>query len=107
MKPHRIILIRHGECHANTDESKFATEPDYTIELTEKGVAQAREAGQKLRELVDEESMYFYVSPFWRTRSTFENIAAASRETSLNTARNLVCVNRNGDTFARMPSCSN
>ena len=41
MKPHRIILIRHGECHANTDESKFATEPDYTIELTEKGVAQA------------------------------------------------------------------
>ena len=56
MKPHRIILIRHGECHANTDESKFATEPDYTIELTEKGVAQAREAGQKLRELVDEES---------------------------------------------------
>ena len=23
MKPHRIILIRHGECHANTDESKF------------------------------------------------------------------------------------
>lgn len=75
MKPHRIILIRHGECHANTDESKFATEPDYTIELTEKGVAQAREAGQKLRELVGEESMYFYVSPFWRTRSTFENIA--------------------------------
>lgn len=31
---HRIILIRHGECHANTDENKFATEPDYTIELT-------------------------------------------------------------------------
>lgn len=77
MKPHRIILIRHGECHANTDESKFATEPDYTIELTEKGVAQAREAGQKLRELVGEESMYFYVSPFWRTRSTFENIACS------------------------------
>lgn len=106
MKPHRIILIRHGECHANTDESKFATEPDYTIELTEKGVAQAREAGQKLKELVGEESMYFYVSPFWRTRSTFENIASASRETSLNTARSLVCVNRNGDTFVRMPSCN-
>ena len=56
MKPHRIILIRHGECHANTDESKFATEPDYTIELTEKGVAQAREAGQKLKDLLGEES---------------------------------------------------
>ena len=75
MKPHRIILIRHGECHANTDESKFATEPDYTIELTEKGIRQAQAAGQKLKDLVGEETMYFYVSPFWRTRSTFENIA--------------------------------
>ncbi|EJX09902.1 hypothetical protein EVA_02009 [gut metagenome] len=39
MKPRRIILIRHGECHANTDECKFATEPDYTIELTEKALS--------------------------------------------------------------------
>lgn len=74
MKPHRIILIRHGECHANTDESKFATVPDYTIELTEKGILQAQEAGKKLKELVGDETVYFYVSPFWRTRSTFENI---------------------------------
>lgn len=74
MKPHRIILVRHGECHANTDESKFATEPDYTIELTENGIRQAYEAGLKLKELVENEPLYFYVSPFWRTRSTFENI---------------------------------
>ena len=51
-KPRRIILIRHGECHANTDKSKFATEPDYTIELTEKGIEQAREVRVKLKELV-------------------------------------------------------
>lgn len=75
MKPHRIILIRHGECYANTDESKFATEPDYTIELTEKGILQAQEAGKKLKKLLGEESAYFYISPFWRTRSTFEWIA--------------------------------
>lgn len=75
MKPHRIILVRHGECFANTDESRFATEPDYTIELTEKGITQACEAGERLKELVGEETMYFYVSPFWRTRSTFEHIA--------------------------------
>ena len=74
MKPHRIILVRHGECHANTDESKFATEPDYTIELTENGIRQAYEAGLKMKELVENETMYFYVSPFWRPRSTFENI---------------------------------
>lgn len=76
MKPNRIILIRHGECFANTDESKFASEPDYTIELTSKGIQQAKEAGIKLKELVGDESLYFYISPFWRTRSTFENIAA-------------------------------
>lgn len=60
MKPKRIILIRRGECHAN--------------ELTEKGVEQARKAGQNLKKMVGTESLYFYISPFWRTRSTFENI---------------------------------
>lgn len=77
MKPTRIILIRHGECHGNTDESRFATVPDYTIELTENGIQQAVKAGEKLKQVVGEESMYFYVSPFWRTRSTFENIVRA------------------------------
>lgn len=77
MKPHRIILIRHGESCANTDESMFASQPDYTIELTEKGLEQARTAGRKLKELVGNETCYFYVSPFWRTRSTFEQVAAA------------------------------
>ena len=56
MKPQRIILIRHGECFANTDESKFATEPDYTIELTDKGIQQAKDAGVKLKCLVGNET---------------------------------------------------
>lgn len=73
----RIILIRHGECHGNRNLEQFATVPDYTIELTDKGREQATEAGKKLKELVKEESMYFYISPFWRTRSTFELIAKA------------------------------
>lgn len=75
MKPKRIILIRHGECDANIDEDKFATIPDYTIELTEKGYQQALNAGKVLKGMVGEETLYFYVSPFWRTRSTFEAIA--------------------------------
>jgi broad specificity phosphatase PhoE len=81
MKPHRIILIRHGECHANTDESKFATEPDYTIELTEKGVAQAREAGQKLRERTTESIPHRGVSSPRTTRdgpSTARSLTAAA-----------------------------
>lgn len=77
MKPKRIILIRHGESAANIDKYLFGQVPDYTIELTENGRLQAQEAGRKLKELVSDESMYFYVSPFWRTRSTFENIVKA------------------------------
>lgn len=75
MKPKRIILIRHGESEANVDKYLFGRVPDYTIELTEKGRMQAREAGVRLKELVTDESIYFYVSPFWRTRSTFECLA--------------------------------
>ena len=47
MKPHRIVLIRQGECFANTDESKFTTEPDYIIELMEQRVSQACETGRR------------------------------------------------------------
>ncbi len=77
MKPKRIILIRHGESAANVDRYLFGQIPDYTIELTKKGYQQAQQAGVRLKELVGEESIYFYVSPFWRTRSTFENIVKA------------------------------
>lgn len=75
MKPKRIILVRHGESYANIDEHIFAHTPDYAIELTPRGCEQARDAGRKLKDLVGEETLYFYVSPFWRTRSTFENMA--------------------------------
>lgn len=77
MKPRRIILIRHGESEANVDRYLFGRVPDYTIELTERGRQQAEEAGRKLHELVGDEAMHFYVSPFWRARSTFECVASA------------------------------
>lgn len=77
MKPKRIILIRHGESEANVDKYLFGKVPDYTIELTDKGRSQAKEAGKRLKELVSDESVYFYISPFWRARSTFECIASS------------------------------
>ena len=77
MKPKRIILIRHGESEANVNKYLFGEVPDYTIELTDKGKDQAFESGRKLKELVGDESAYFYVSPFWRARSTFEGVTAA------------------------------
>lgn len=75
MKPKRIILIRHGESEGNVDKKMYNQKPDYSLELTQKGLNQALEAGKKLKEIVTDESLFFYVSPMWRTRSTFEQIA--------------------------------
>ena len=75
MKPKRIILIRHGESEGNIDKTIYAKIPDYTIELTEKGKEQAFIVGKELKEVIKEETILFTISPFWRTRSTFEQIA--------------------------------
>ncbi len=104
MKPQRIILVRHGESQANVDKYLFGKIPDYTIELTEKGCKQAIEAGQQLRDLVKEESLYFYVSPFWRARETFECIANAFPRTQFDYSEELDFASRNGDTSDRMKS---
>ena len=75
MKPKRIILIRHGKSVGNIDKTIYGRVPDYALELTEMGKQQAGEAGQTLKGIVQDESMFFYVSPMWRTRTTFEEIA--------------------------------
>ncbi len=75
MKPNRIILIRHGESEGNVNKHKYETSPDYTLELTAAGIAQAQNAGVQLQKIVGNESLFFYVSPMWRTRSTFENVS--------------------------------
>ena len=75
MRPKRIILIRHGESEGNIDHSIYARKPDYALELSEQGMKQAKEAGRELKDLIKEESAFFYVSPFWRTWRTYEQIA--------------------------------
>jgi broad specificity phosphatase PhoE len=75
MKPNRIILVRHGESEGNADKSVYGRIPDYTLELTEKGKQQAMLAGREIARVTHNESLFFYVSPMWRTRSTFEHIA--------------------------------
>ena len=77
MKPKRIILIRHGESEGNADPSVYNRKPDYALELSAKGLLQATRAGEELKSILKNESVFFYVSPFWRTRMTFEQIAAS------------------------------
>ena len=80
MKPKRIFLVRHGESEGNVDYGKYATVPDYQLHLTEKGYHQAVVAGQKLKRVIGEERIKFYVSTFWRTRDTFYGIMESFKE---------------------------
>jgi len=75
MKPKRIILIRHGQSQGNENPELHSEIPDYALELTTVGIAQANAAGALLKQIVGDESVFLYISPFWRTRSTAEQIA--------------------------------
>lgn len=72
--------MRHGESKGNLDYSAYTTTPDHQIPLTDSGQAQARDAGAKLRNLISTSSstnswrVYFYVSPYTRTRSTLREL---------------------------------
>ena len=75
MKPNRIILIRHGQSQGNEKPELHSKIPDYALELTPEAMSQARMAGVQLIQIIGNESAFFYISPFWRTRSTAEQIA--------------------------------
>jgi len=75
MKPDRIILVRHGESMGNVNKEIYKTVPDYALDLTEKGVNQAMWVGKEIHKLIGDVPIQYYVSPFWRTRRTFEHIA--------------------------------
>ena len=79
--PKRIILVRHGESEGNLDTAAYTTTPDPKIQLTESGLLQAQEAGARLHSLISSSNpsspewrVYFYVSPYDRTRSTLREI---------------------------------
>lgn len=80
-KPKNIVLVRHGQSQANVDKTIYKTVPDYALKLTPFGKGQALAAGQKIKTFleadgfVNNEEVQFYISPFWRTRQTYQLIA--------------------------------
>ena len=104
---HVFFFIRHGESEANVDTSKiiifeklifffflfllsialYSRMADHQIELTKSGHEQAVEAGEKLRQLIGKESMYVYMSPYLRSRQTWENIKKAFSSSQIITER--------------------
>ncbi|ONK78557.1 uncharacterized protein A4U43_C02F20080 [Asparagus officinalis] len=77
--PKRIILMRHGESQGNLDMSAYTNTPDNRIPLTPLGIKQAHAAGQKIRSVISgiNEKVYFYVSPYERTRATLRELGRA------------------------------
>lgn len=41
MKPNRIMLIRQGESEGNADSHIYNFKPDYSLEISDKGLIQA------------------------------------------------------------------
>jgi len=76
MKPKKIFIVRHGESQGNVNKSIYKERPDYALHLTPKGKEQAYNVGLTLKNIIgNEETVKFYLSPFWRTRETFFEIA--------------------------------
>lgn len=74
MKPKRIILVRHGQSEGNADKKQFETIPDYALNLTSEGVEQAKRAGLEIKNIIAQETIQVYISPFYRTRQTYQHI---------------------------------
>jgi broad specificity phosphatase PhoE len=70
MKAKRIFIVRHGQSAANVDKQVYTHTPDYAVRLTEVGKRQAFEVGEKIKGIIGDETVQFYVSPFYRTRET-------------------------------------
>jgi broad specificity phosphatase PhoE len=75
MKPKRILLVRHAQSKGNVNPVEYYANPAFTLEITDKGKDQAYQAGQKLKDIIGNETIRFVNSPLWRTRSTLEIVA--------------------------------
>lgn len=75
MRPDNIFIIRHGQSVSNADLRVHATVPDWKIPLTALGTLQSREAGMIISRAIGFGELGVYVSPFLRTRQTWENMS--------------------------------
>ena len=56
--------VGHGQSEGNVDSDMYSRVPDSQIALTERGFAQAAVAGLQMRQLVGNESVRFFYSPY-------------------------------------------
>eukprot|EP00439_Symbiodinium_sp_Y106_P068480 s1502_g11.t1 len=64
----------------NLDKTLFKTKGDNLMELTELGSRQAVAVGKRVKKVVHDEKVHFYVSPFQRTLQTARNMIFSAFE---------------------------
>ena len=69
---------------ANNNYDILQEIPDNKIHLSEKGIEQAKLAGKKIKEIIGNESIQFYVSPYKRTRETCSYILESLKDNPSN-----------------------
>jgi broad specificity phosphatase PhoE len=81
----RILLVRHGESLGNVDPLVHATTADHAVPLSDRGVDQARQAGELIAGYLDKTivgdrpHVRLWVSPYQRTRQTADAVVETSR----------------------------
>lgn len=82
-KEYKIILIRHGESEGNIDHTVYEKKFDHDIELTKRGNNQAVLAGKQIHKILGEEPLDVFISPYKRTRQTWEGIKTGLERNNL------------------------
>jgi broad specificity phosphatase PhoE len=76
-RPVRMYLVRHGESQGQIDAATYSRISDNEVPITDQGRKQAQEAGRKLREMIGDDPVKFWFSPYKRCRMTLEHILEA------------------------------
>lgn len=85
--PKRIILIRHGESTGNVNENVYTTVPDWKVPLTENGKMQAVETGKRVKQLIGDDPVSIYCSPYLRTKQTLLGVLSELKSNRIISAR--------------------
>mmetsp|Transcript_37604 Transcript_37604/g.67364 ORF Transcript_37604/g.67364 Transcript_37604/m.67364 type:complete len:450 (-) Transcript_37604:1453-2802(-) len=77
--PARLILVRHAESRGNIDEATYTDTPDWKVPLSDMGERQAKIAGLRIREVVEDAhgsdyKLSVYCSPYERCVQTMNGI---------------------------------
>ncbi|KAH9593088.1 Histidine phosphatase superfamily [Trypanosoma melophagium] len=70
----RIMFVRSGKSLADVDIGTYATTPDWRIPIVQEGVEESYRAGRRVAEIVGNEPVYYYFSPYLRCRQSLKHL---------------------------------